>query len=657
MRKLTLLFLLLLLCMPLSAMAQSTKTISAEDVTPGKERKITEDIHFIGKLNKKKPEGIGTLIYYSDAGEPVVKLSGDFNIRSNGSINVDRAQLLMTKHNILTEGSFEIDLELPDRIIVKADNRQIFESLKLSPLFRLNKVSVVNENDYAILIKQENTTDTPVKIYFRNYETLIPDYKINSDLHAVGTSRNGFLWDVRLSTRNDELFCFNIFQKPNSLYAIGFENGAVWYKTDESNNTEIIDRFQKKSGKKELKGSFKGFVANGLNGNQNAAEFEGTLQVEDKILKEGTFMLPMPAEKDIYTFFNDVFVSANPIFSNLSSNNVKSFNIVCEEPGTILNYIPPQDIELVDSLTITGILDERDVKIIDKMKNLSYLDLSETYITYDPEHKKNIRVNQEALALIGQLLNQAIDDQYIDGQISTLSYRVNKPLTQLLAKSGSVDPKTDICFMPTVSDMPLLETVNLPKLATSIDPYAFANCVSLKNIEWPSALTFIGAGCFAYCTSLKDLVFPPTLYNISTGESNNCKAFERCDGVEIVDMSKCDDFKKDYAFKFGGLPNLKVMRFPQNMRDIGFQILGDQIIDFYVPNALDKLTINIAQPTRLKDRISKGSSPTGKGIIHFSSPTPPANGYCRADEMYVPKGSITAYYSKYGDKVKYIEEK
>lgn len=647
-----------MLCSATNGYAQqmtSASTIPASAIS-GKEQKIADGISFIGKLKKKQPEGIGMLIYYSPDGKQSVKLSGDFYTYSSEVINVTKGQLLFVNHNLTTYGTFNIDMKSLWKISVQGESIQRIETLTLPPLFKLEQVSIRNDKGYDIHLKENNNQRIPVKVSCKECNSLIPSLKLNQGFNGEGTSLNGLLWDLRIQS-GKETYCFDIFKKPDPLYAIGYADGAVYFHKDVNSNSTVIEKFNKKWNNKELSGTFKDYVANGWNGTQNAAQFEGFLKVGDRIAKEGTFLLPMPSENSIYTFFNDVFVSVNPQFTKLSTDNIKSYSIVCEEPGTILNHIPLQDIGMVDSLTVTGILDVRDVNIIDKMKNLSYLDLSDTYITYDPERKKEIQTQNGVYSLIGQLLTQAVEDEYSDGNISSLSYRINKPLAQALANCNSVDPQTDICFMPTVSDMPLLETVKLPKLATFIAALGFSNCPSLQNIEWPLVLEDIGAGCFANCKSLKKLTFPSSLRDISGEEIEDLTSFYGCDAVEIIDMSNIDNFNQEYYFRFGGLlRNLKEMRFPKNMKTIKFMMFGDQLIHFYVPDSPEVLDINITKPTRKKDVISKGSVPTGKGIIHFASPTPPSSGFCRADVMYIPKGSITSYYTKYGDKVKYIEE-
>lgn len=622
----------------------------------GKERKITETISFIGKVKKKLPTEEGTLIMYNPDGTQAATISGNFSNSYGDFIRVTKGNLLYPDENTKTYGDFEIKISSPNIISAKKENKTKMYYLDLTPLFTLEDVSITYDRDFDIYINGQNQSATYVIVKCNRIKPLVPNIEINKSCFISGYSRDCRIRELKLDNLDHKKLEFDFQQKQNALKAIEFPEGKVTYQTDANNGNELIAYFRKESDDKELQGIFKSYVPNGWNGTQRAAKFEGSIKYNGNVATKGDFLLPMPAENDIYTFYTDVLSSVYPLFTTITENNLKTYNIVCEEPGTILNQIPPQQLALVDSLTITGILDERDVKIIDQMKNLSYLDLSETYITYDPEHKKSIQADQYALALIGQLLNQAIDDQYKDGNMSTLNYKVNKSLTELMAASGSIDPKTDICFMPKVSDMPLLHTVKLPKLATEIQANAFVNCKSLKNIEWPDALTYIGPGCFAFCSSLKELVFPPKLYNISLKEvAKGYTAFEECDAVETIDMSQCTDFIKEYGFKFGGMPNLKEMRFPRNMKEITFKILGDQIIDFYIPNTLKKLVITRAEPTRTK-KIYKGAVPTGKGILHFASPIPPADGGCRADKMYIPKGSLTPYYSKYGSEVEYIEE-
>jgi hypothetical protein len=64
----------------------------------------------------------------------------------------------------------------------------------------------------------------------------------------------------------------------------------------------------------------------------------------------------------------------------------------------------------------------------------------------------------------------------------------------------------------------------VPYGVTVIGPYAFADCINLKNLSLPNGLTNIGAFAFDHCFGLTNIAIPNTV--ISLGEN----AFEFCQG-------------------------------------------------------------------------------------------------------------------------------
>ena len=346
--------------------------------------------------------------------------------------------------------------------------------------------------------------------------------------------------------------------------------------------------------------------------------------------------------------------------ADLSSPIGLTYNFTQENPGKILDHIKITDIENIDSLTIIGLLDERDFKIINKMKNLKYLDLTNTYITYEPERRKKIQDDREAKAAIAKFLNNGIEEKRKNGEIDDLSYVYNKSLTELMVKSSEINFEKDYCIMPELTDMPVLITVKMPLRATIISNNAFNNCPSLSNISWPIALKKIEGGCFVN-TAIKEFVFPGTLSNINFKDQpgpsqrdsyTRARTFEQSHYARIIDFSKCTDLQKfdiyNYLINDEFFGNLTEIKLPHNWKD--YNIYGTkQGTTYYINTQLDDIGIIISK-----------YSPNIK--VYFETPNAPKKAWVDNEteikiKIYIPKGSLNEYYMAFdgNDKVEFIE--
>ena len=80
--------------------------------------------------------------------------------------------------------------------------------------------------------------------------------------------------------------------------------------------------------------------------------------------------------------------SSSPQALSENGSMVLEYNIKLEKPGTILDQLPIDMLNKVNSLTIIGILDENDIAIINKCKSLKFLDLSHCYTTLSEKLQK-----------------------------------------------------------------------------------------------------------------------------------------------------------------------------------------------------------------------------------------------------------------------------
>ena len=348
----------------------------------------------------------------------------------------------------------------------------------------------------------------------------------------------------------------------------------------------------------------------------------------------------------------------------LAQNSNKSYNIVVPEGNTILSYLPISDLKTIDSLTVSGILYEEDLAIIQKCEKLRYLDLSWAFITESPEKKEMDRAEQQLMKEFVQqvisLRESAGEEMYRRDEINASQYvgnklavdAANEELSRIHLKAGN-----SACYLPskTFAEMPNLRTVLLPLKATAINSYCFFRCPKLKRVVLPPFLQFIGPGAFNECFELKAIEFPASLTNISTSygfysDTQRTKGAFEGTGLSYIDLSK-HEWENPRFQSFRALnqkvitspgrwttipPKKKLLKLPQGVKTVSYDNTEGDII--YFPVSVEKLE------EVLRDCIAL-----------FASPTPPKDSHIFNSKIYCPKGSITKYYTCFGESNEYIE--
>ncbi len=348
----------------------------------------------------------------------------------------------------------------------------------------------------------------------------------------------------------------------------------------------------------------------------------------------------------------------------LAQGSNKSYNIVVPEGNTILSYLPISDLKTIDSLTVSGILFEEDLAIIQKCEKLRYLDLSWAYITESPEKREKDQAEQQ---LMKEFVQQVVslresvgEEMYKRGEINTSQYVGNKLAVDAAKEEISkihMKASGSPCYLPskTFVKMPNLRTVLLPLNATVINSYCFFDCPKLKRVVLPPVLEFIGPGAFNKCYELKSIEFPSSLTNISTSygfysDTERTKGAFEATGLLYVDLSKhkwentrfqsFSSYQQKVITSPGRWttipPKKKILKLPQGVKTVSYDNTEGDII--YFPVSVEKIE------EVLRDCIAL-----------FASPTPPKESHIFDSKIYCPKGSITKYYTCFGESNEYIE--
>lgn len=326
-----------------------------------------------------------------------------------------------------------------------------------------------------------------------------------------------------------------------------------------------------------------------------------------------------------------------------------NLSVQLKKPGTFLSVIPIEALPLIDSLTITGFLYDTDIKVLSSCSDLKYIDLRYAIIGPSPETQREMEARRNFWLGFAGVLSQQADNAYVDFNLSTTDYQFVKTFSKII-EQGSIKGKIISCYVPqnALSELPELTTVLLPITATILEDNALSFCPKLTKVVLPKAVKHISTGCFSYCASLRNIDFPTTVTYIGSWTVRDSKV--RCSfafsEIEKIDLSKCKYEMSSWSCDLKGCTSLKEIRFPQNIKTIEYFDLnlrkGGRNLKAYFPASLESL-----------GDIYYMSWDSGE--LHFKSTVPP-DGALRNCTIYVPKGSTTAYYSKFGNSNKYIEE-
>lgn len=138
--------------------------------------------------------------------------------------------------------------------------------------------------------------------------------------------------------------------------------------------------------------------------------------------------------------------------------------------------------------------------------------------------------------------------------------------TDVVDESGNVIEK--IVIPAGITEIPKscfnklgMSIVQLPDGITTIEKFAFENCLNLKAINIPTSVTAINDYAFARCSSLKSIEFPGTVKTIGS------EAFKECTGLESVVIN--NGVEKIYSYAFYSCTSLKSIEMPESVSYMG----------------------------------------------------------------------------------------
>lgn len=339
--------------------------------------------------------------------------------------------------------------------------------------------------------------------------------------------------------------------------------------------------------------------------------------------------------------------SNSKLWSKLSlveEGATKDVTLELNEPGTLLSKISIDDMKQISSLTIKGFVYDTEFEVFAKMQVLKVLDLTHAYIVESQATKNKKRAEEESLKMVFSLMGVAAEDSYNKGELSSIDYSSVKLLEKLINNSSNEQSKVKGCSFPNgyLSGKSSLEVVKLPILTEEIGSNAFSECVNLRSVELSNNIKTIGKRAFNACVALSEINFPSSITYIGIN------AFSGCVQLPSVDLGLCKRYNKkiDFAMFDNYSGEIKI---PAGVETIkGYY--QSMVSDSYMLRSVYDVTI----PSSVKD-LEFVAFKDSK--LYFEGVTPP-NAYrsrFENNEIYVPKGSSSAYYIAFGENNRYIE--
>ena len=223
-----------------------------------------------------------------------------------------------------------------------------------------------------------------------------------------------------------------------------------------------------------------------------------------------------------------------------------------ETKGELENVLADYDYANIESLKITGVLNDVDFLFIYRMMpNLKNLDIAEVNITALPTQAFYNSKNVEHLILPNTLITIGEEMFYqsdlrsvvIPTNVTTVGYSAFKRCSSLTTvtfeKESQLKTIGGDYYYGAFSDCTALTSIEIPASVETIGNTAFSDCSSLATVtfEKGSRLKTIGNNAYYRCTSLTSIEIPASVETIEK------KAFMHCSSLATVTFEKGSQLK------------------------------------------------------------------------------------------------------------------
>lgn len=299
--------------------------------------------------------------------------------------------------------------------------------------------------------------------------------------------------------------------------------------------------------------------------------------------------------------------------------------------GNLVNQVDLTQIDKITNLTLHGELNGTDILVIRKMKDLEYLDMTDTKIVNGGD---------------------SYYEEYISSENTIGSYFFNNPNLSTVYLPNTITTIGESAFYGFSS----LTNITIPNTVEKIGISAFSGCTGLTSITIPNSVTSIGESAFGGCVNLKklDMEGPnPKSISIGTRTFYSCPLEEITLGRNLSYDFDMDDYYTESLRKspFSRKSTLKSVVIEPSVTFLGIFLFYDctGITEITIPNSVTKIGIEaFSGCTSLKKLILESGNEALelKGIKLPYSPSTHTFDGCPLEEIFL--GRTLNYDDEYG---------
>lgn len=283
---------------------------------------------------------------------------------------------------------------------------------------------------------------------------------------------------------------------------------------------------------------------------QYAPDTKETTSTFLRILEKNTiFLIPLGARSHRYNA---------GVWEKLRIKEVGAKNTyVCrlDSVGSLGNYITDDNAQNIESLTLSGVMDETEFEVIRKCRNLKYLDMSHCFTFASVEVAKNKAKAELAFAQLVALASgwdrQQKELQHANHEISTEQLQQAQVRDYFIQNSGIEDismedvdalfgngkiiPSSE-CYFPDYALIGLwqLEEIKFPRKLLKLEVKNLWDkskfYTKLKKVTFSNELKYLGDHLFDDAAALQEVNFPDSLQYVGVS------CFRKA-GLKKVDLS------------------------------------------------------------------------------------------------------------------------
>lgn len=313
----------------------------------------------------------------------------------------------------------------------------------------------------------------------------------------------------------------------------------------------------------------------------------------------------------------------------------RKLDISLKEAGFLINdfmNLSEAEIHQVTVLKISGNMNGTDFLTLNKMINITELDLSDANIVsggMDYYTVDNLKYGTKNNTIKRYQLNglTAIQNLVLPKTLKSIDDYAFKSYTSLRSVTigGSVTKIGEGAFEGSG-----LTSVVIPNSVARIDGYAFKYCYVLTSVTLSNSITKISDDTFGNCNSLTSIVIPDGVTSIGRW------AFEDCTNLKMLTIP--NSVKSIGMYAFSGCENVSSLKIPESLTKIIDGVFGGC-----------KSLTSIVIPYSVKE-IGSGAFAgcTGLTSVYCPNLTPPSienDSFSNYDILlYIPVGSKTSYW-------------